>query len=72
MQNSRNPILLVEDNPEETETLLRAFKKSGLVNPVFHCNDGDDALDFLHQRDKYAEPGRAPRPSVILPKQDYL
>ncbi|MGD0960058.1 MAG: response regulator [Methylomonas sp.] len=66
MQNSRHPILLVEDSPEDTETMRRAFKKAGLANPIHHCIDGDDALDFLHQRGAYAEPGSAPRPSVIL------
>jgi CheY-like chemotaxis protein len=66
MQNSRNPILLVEDSPEDTEAMMRAFKKAGLANPIYHCIDGDDALDYLHQRGRYAEIGSAPRPSVIL------
>jgi CheY-like chemotaxis protein len=60
------PILLVEDSPEDYETTLRAFRKSRMANPLFRCADGDDALDYLHQRGAYADPALAPRPGVIL------
>lgn len=66
MHNSNNRILLVEDSPEDAEATLRAFKKAGVANPIHHCTDGDDALDYLHQRGLYAEIGSAPRPSIIL------
>ena len=60
------PILLVEDSPEDFETTERAFRRSGLKNPIYRCADGDEALDFLHRRGRYAEPDKAPRPGVIL------
>ena len=60
------PILLVEDSPEDFETTERAFRRSGLKNPIFRCADGDEALEFLHRRGRYAEPNKAPRPGVIL------
>lgn len=60
------PILLVEDSPEDYETTERAFRRSGLKNPIFRCADGDEALDFLHRRGKYADPQKSPRPGVIL------
>jgi len=60
------PILLVEDSPEDFETTERAFRRSGLKNPIFRCADGDEALDYLHHRGRYAEPENAPRPGVIL------
>ena len=59
-------ILLVDDSPEDREATLRAIKKAGLPNPVFWCEDGDMALDFLYQRGEYAAAGKAPRPGVIL------
>jgi len=65
-QQAAQLILLVEDNPEDFETTLRAFQKTNVCNPVFHCEDGDDALDYLYRRGPYAEPGKAPRPGVIL------
>lgn len=57
------PILLVEDSPEDFETTKRAFRRSGLNNPIIRCADGDEALDFLFRRGAYAD---APRPGVIL------
>jgi two-component system, response regulator len=57
------PILLVEDSPEDFETTERAFRKSGLKNPIIRCSDGDEALDFLFRRGSFAD---APRPGVVL------
>ncbi|HEX4964322.1 MAG TPA: response regulator [Thermoanaerobaculia bacterium] len=60
------PILLVEDSPEDYETTERAFRKSGLKNPIYRCADGDEALDFLHRRGRFSNPQTSPRPGVIL------
>ena len=60
------PILLVEDRPEDFEATQRAFRKSGLKNPLLRCEDGDEALDYLHRRGEYADPASSPRPGVIL------
>lgn len=66
MHTPNQPILLVEDSPEDFEATVRAFKRSGLRNPIFRCEDGDGALDFLYRRGRYADPEQAPRPGVIL------
>jgi len=66
MTTNSQPILLVEDTPEDAEATLRAFKRAGLANPVFHCEDGDSALDFLFRRGSYADAATAPRPGLIL------
>ncbi|HVR07000.1 MAG TPA: response regulator [Thermoanaerobaculia bacterium] len=60
------PILLVEDSPEDFETTRRAFRKSGLKNPITLCADGDEALDYLHRRGRFADPASSPRPGIIL------
>jgi two-component system response regulator len=57
------PILLVEDSPEDFETTERAFRRSGLKNPIIRCVDGDEALELLFRRGRFAD---APRPGVIL------
>ena len=59
-------ILLVEDSPEDYEVTVRAFRKANLVNPVFRCQDGEEALDYLYQRGRYTDPEQAPRPGLIL------
>lgn len=66
MVRSRQPILIVEDSPEDYEATLRAFKKSGLANPVFRCEDGDEALDYLFRRGAYRDRETSPRPGIIL------
>jgi CheY-like chemotaxis protein len=59
------PILLVEDSPEDYAATVRSLRKAGLANPIFHCEDGDQALDFLYGRGAYASQP-APRPGLIL------
>jgi CheY-like chemotaxis protein len=66
IETSQQPILVVEDSPEDFETTVRALRKSGLQNPIFHCADGDEALDFLYQRGVHGQPTPAPRPGIIL------
>lgn len=61
----QQPILLVEDSPEDVEATIRALRRAGLVNPIFRCEDGDDALDYLHRRGRYTA-AAAPRPGFIL------
>ncbi|MDH4136746.1 MAG: response regulator [Anaerolineae bacterium] len=56
-------ILLVEDNPDHVELILRALRDNNLLNQVHVVTNGEEALDFLYQRGKYAD---APRPGLIL------
>lgn len=60
------PILLVEDSPEDRTTTIRALAKAGLANPIIECEDGDSALDYLRHRGRYANRDSAPRPGIIL------
>ncbi len=59
-------ILLVEDNPADVEITIEAFRRSHKGNRVFVCRDGEEALDFLFHRGKFARAGSAPRPDLIL------
>ncbi|SLM32458.1 FOG: CheY-like receiver [Desulfamplus magnetovallimortis] len=59
-------ILIVEDSEEDYFTILRAFKKAGLRNSFVRCKDGDEALDYLFCRREFIDPGKAPRPSIVL------
>lgn len=59
-------ILLVEDNADHAELTLRALKNGNMLNEVFWVKDGEEALDFLYRRGRYADPARALRPDLIL------
>lgn len=67
-------ILLVEDNPGDVRLTREAFEEARINNDLHDVNDGEAALDFLHQRGDHAD---APRPNLILldlnlPKVDGL
>lgn len=60
-------ILIVDDSDDDYDATVRALLKgTGLKNPVQRCEDGQEALDYLFQRERYAEPGTAARPGIIL------
>lgn len=61
MRNTTSPILLIEDNPQDVELTLRAFRRQKLSNPIKVVRDGEEAVDQL----KLWEEGQ-PTPAVIL------
>lgn len=70
-------ILLVEDNPNDVELTLRAFKKNNFTNMVHVVRDGAEALEFLFATGAYADRDTNDTPKVILldlklPKVDGL
>lgn len=70
-------ILLVEDNPNDVELTLRAFKKHKLTNPVHVARDGAEALAYIFSNGRDAQGGVEHHPKVILldlklPKVDGL
>ena len=63
---NKNLILFVEDSEEDFLTVTRAFKKSGMKNNLFRVKTGDEALDYLYNRDKYQSLSNYPKPAIIL------
>ncbi|MCF8396310.1 MAG: response regulator, partial [Melioribacteraceae bacterium] len=59
-------ILLVEDNPNDAEMALRALKQNNLSNEVLIVGDGEEALDYLYSRGKYADKCPDHHPKIIL------
>ena len=59
-------ILLVEDNPDDVELTIRAFKKNNILNRVIVANDGVEALDYLFDTGVHAGRDLKDLPVVIL------
>ena len=59
-------ILLVEDNPDDVELTLRAFRKNNIANKTVVVRDGVEALDYLFCREAYAERNVKELPRLIL------
>lgn len=59
-------ILLVEDNPDDVELTLRAFKQNNIFNEVIVAKDGAEALDYLFGKGMYAGRNVKNLPVVIL------
>ena len=57
-------ILVVEDSEVEFEIVKRCLKKADFVLPLVRCKDGEDALDYLYQRNKYNT--ESTRPSLVF------
>jgi two-component system, response regulator len=63
-------ILLVEDNLDDLDLTLRAFKKNKIVNKIVIARDGEEALEYLFGK-------KAVKPALVLldlklPKVDGL
>ena len=56
-------ILLVEDNPDDVDLTVEAFKENGFSHELFVVEDGLEALAFLRRQGAY---DKAPRPDLIL------
>jgi CheY-like chemotaxis protein len=68
-------ILIAEDDPDDRLLAQDALTESRLANEVRFVENGEQLMDYLHLRGEYAEPGKAPRPGIILldlnmPKKD--
>jgi len=66
MHYEPSTILLVEDEEAHAELTKRAIRKAGNANQVDIVSDGEQALDYLYNREKYANKKKYPVPGLIL------
>lgn len=59
-------ILLVEDEEAHAELTKRAIRKAGNANRIDIVYDGKEALDYLFNREKFADKLQYPKPGLIL------
>ncbi len=75
MTNEAFVVLLAEDSEHDIIATQRAWKKHSIVNPLVVVRDGEECLDYLYRRGRYADPETTLRPKVLLldlnmPKMD--
>ena len=59
-------IVIVEDNPNDAELMLRSLKKNRLANNIVILEDGEQALDFIFCRGKYTDRDLSESPKVMF------
>jgi CheY-like chemotaxis protein len=59
-------IVLVEDNPNDAELIMRALRKRNLANRIVLLKDGAQALDFLFGQSGSEGPATELTPKVVL------
>ncbi len=68
-------ILMADDDEDDRLMAKEALDEARLVNDFHFVEDGEELLDYLYHRGKYANPANSPRPGLILldlnmPKKD--
>ncbi|MDB6170885.1 MAG: hypothetical protein JWL59_196 [Chthoniobacteraceae bacterium] len=59
-------VLLVEDNPDDVELTLHAFRRARFANRIHVVRDGAEALEFLFQSGPHAERAALNRIGLVL------
>lgn len=59
-------ILLVEDNEDDAELIVRALRKNTMVTKIFVISNGAEALDFFFCRGIYSDRSMDNPPRVVL------
>lgn len=57
---------MADDDEEDRLLAKEALAESRLANDLRFVGDGEELLDYLYRRGKYADPSASPRPGVIL------
>jgi CheY-like chemotaxis protein len=59
-------ILLADDDADDRMLTRDALAESRLANDLRFVEDGEELMDYLLCRGKYASPGSCPKPGLIL------
>lgn len=59
-------ILLADDDEEDRMLAADAMRESRVANDLRFVEDGEELLDYLYKRERYAAPNAAPTPGLIL------
>jgi CheY-like chemotaxis protein len=66
MTTTHRALLLVEDNEDDVFLMRRALQGARVVNPVQVVEDGQEAVDYLSGKGKFADRESYPLPAVVF------
>ncbi len=74
-RNNANIVLLADDDDDDRMMAADAMREAKVTNELQFVTDGEDLMEYLHHRGKYAPPAHSPRPGLLLldlnmPKKD--
>ncbi|MCC9135125.1 response regulator [Pontibacter silvestris] len=75
-RNRSTIIILIADDDEEDRMLVKeALEESQLTNGIQFVENGEELMDYLHNRNKFSDKEKYPTPGLILldlnmPKKD--
>ena len=64
--SSHGVVLLMEDDANDAFLMQRAFRKANFQHPLRVVSDGDDAVDYIAGRGRYADRAAHPVPILLL------
>jgi CheY-like chemotaxis protein len=64
--SSQVTILIADDDPDDRILARDALVESKVMNTVKFVEDGQELLDYLNRRGKFADPASSPTASIIL------
>jgi CheY-like chemotaxis protein len=77
MQDKKNSVVILMADDDEDDRLMakEAFIEVKLLNYFHTVENGEELMEYLNRRGKYADPAVSPRPGLILldlnmPKKD--
>ncbi len=59
-------VLLADDDEDDREFVQEAWEEGKLRNDLRFVCDGEELMEYLQHRGRYADPASAPRPGLIL------
>ena len=68
-------VLLADDDEDDRMMAAEALREAGVTNKLQFVTDGEDLMEYLYHRGRYAPPAHSPRPGLLLldlnmPKKD--
>ncbi len=66
MEHEKRDIIVVEDNPNDAELMVRSLKKNNLANKLVVLEDGEQAQDYIFCTGEYKGRDSSVLPNVIF------